>query len=91
MFVLSSPDEFGSSRMVRLLPAPFLDITDRVDSQGNEQGLLGSLSIPTTRRTGSSSSTTPTDESHNVIARFHVSADPDQADAAIRIDPDQRG
>lgn len=65
-----------------LLPAPFLDITDRVVS-GGEQGLLG-LAFPP----GSGPREhfyvyyTRSGDGAGVLSRFAVSADPDLADAA---------
>jgi glucose/arabinose dehydrogenase len=84
MFVL---EQVGRIRIVQngqLSPTPFLDITDRVGSGGNEQGLLGLAFHPDFE-------TTPyfyvnyTDKKGNtVIARFQ--ADGDTADPASEKD-----
>lgn len=41
MFVVEQPGRIRVIDDGSVLPAPFLDITDRVDDAGNEQGLLG--------------------------------------------------
>ena len=64
-----------------VLPAPFLDITDRVGSQGSEQGLLGLVFHPRYTENGLFY-VNYTDQNGNTnIARFHVSADPNLADS----------
>jgi glucose/arabinose dehydrogenase/subtilisin-like proprotein convertase family protein len=86
LFVVEQP---GRIRVIdgngNLLGVPFLDIQSRVDSSGNEMGLLGLAFHPDyaangyfyvyyTRNTGASLGRTR-------IARFEVSADPNLADA----------
>ncbi len=66
-----------------LVESPFLDITDRVNSSGNEQGLLG-LAFPPDYSTLNFFFVNYTDSSGDtVVARFATpAATPDQADAA---------
>src|SRR3954451_6143184 len=54
-------EQAGTIKIVRdgRLAGTFLDIRDRVHTDGNELGLLSSYSAPGTRRTTSSTSTTP--------------------------------
>jgi len=71
-----------------VLPVPFLDITDRVDSTGNEQGLLGLAFHPQYASNGVFFVDYTYDPpgpglDQTRIARFEVSAgDPNQADPA---------
>lgn len=66
----------------RVSPTPFLNIIDEVGSSGNEQGLLGLAFHPHYAENGLFF-VNYTDRSGNtVIARFHVSDDPNVADPA---------
>jgi glucose/arabinose dehydrogenase len=66
----------------RVSPSPFLNIIDQVGSSGNEQGLLGLAFHPRYAENGLFF-VNYTDRSGNtVIARFHVSDDPNVADPA---------
>ena len=61
----------------------FLDIRDKVDDSGNEEGLLGLAFHPNYRTNGFFYvNYTASNPNRTVISRFHVSADPDLADAA---------
>jgi glucose/arabinose dehydrogenase len=85
LFVLEQP---GTVRIIKgglLLTDPFLDIRDRAGSQGSEQGLLGIVFDPGYQQNGFFY-VNYTDKSGNtVIARFKVSSNPDQADAASEV------
>jgi len=66
----------------RLLDPPFLDITDRVNSSGNEQGLLGLAFPPGYRNLGYFFVNYTDRNGDTVVARFTTpAATPDQADA----------
>jgi glucose/arabinose dehydrogenase len=75
----------GAIRVIKggaVLPAPFLDITDEVSSEGGEQGLLG-LAFPPDYATSGRFIVHYTDVAGDTkISSFRVSADPDQADPA---------
>jgi len=80
LFVL---EQVGIIRVLRdgsLLLDPFLDIIDRVGSQGNEQGLLGLAFHPQYAQNGFFYVNYTDKNGDTVIARFQVSANnPDQA------------
>lgn len=65
-----------------LLIGTFLDISDRVESSGNEQGLLGLAFHPRYAENGQFFVNYTDKRNHNIIARFQVSGDADLADAA---------
>lgn len=67
-----------------VLDRPFLDITDRVDAAGNEQGLLGLAFEPGYAETGYFYVyyIWGTNAGFSRISRFQVTADPDSADAS---------
>jgi glucose/arabinose dehydrogenase len=80
LFVL---EQGGRIRIIQdgiLLPAPFLDISDRVGSAGNEQGLLGLAFHPQYPSNGFFFVNYTDLQGDTVIARFQVSADASQAD-----------
>jgi glucose/arabinose dehydrogenase len=80
LFVL---EKRGRIRIVRdgaLAPVPFLDITDRLDASGSEQGLLGLVFHPEYARTGFLFVNYTDLQGDTVVARFSVSEDPDRAD-----------
>ena len=68
-----------------ILPAPFLDLT-AITTKNNEQGLLGLAFAPDYENSGRFYVSYTTDGStpggKSVIARYHVSSDPNLADAA---------
>ncbi|HEY9013611.1 MAG TPA: PQQ-dependent sugar dehydrogenase, partial [Gemmatimonadales bacterium] len=77
-------EQTGAVRIVKdgaLLPAPFLDLSGRISS-GGEQGLLGLAFDPDYASTGRFvvHYTDPAGDTH--LSAFRVSADPDVADAA---------
>ena len=81
LFIL---EQAGRIRIVRdglLLPEPFLDIASQVDCCG-ERGLLGLAFHPNYENNGIFYINYIDLNGDTVIARFHVSNDPDQADAS---------
>lgn len=66
-----------------LLPKPFLDITNKITT-GEEQGLLGITFSPDFLTDGYFylNYTNKTDTGNTIIARYHVSNNPDSADVA---------
>ncbi len=72
----------GTIRIVKdgqVLPDPFLDITDRVGSASSEQGLLGLAFHPKYKENGFFYANYTDQNGDTVIARFHVTSDPDRA------------
>lgn len=67
------------------IDAPFLDITDRVGSSANEQGLLGLAFHPNFANNGRFFVNYTNGEGNTVIARFSVGADPAQADPSSEV------
>ena len=84
LFVL---EKDGRIRIIKggvLLESPFLDITDLV-SKAHEQGLLG-LAFPPDYTSSGRFIVHYTDQNNNTrVSSFHVSADPDLADAATEV------
>lgn len=79
LFVLEQPGRIRIIKDGQLLPAPFLDITDRVGMNGSEQGLLGLVFHPDYKNNGYFYVNYTDARANTVIARFKVSADPDLA------------
>ncbi|MGD2205624.1 MAG: PQQ-dependent sugar dehydrogenase [Anaerolineae bacterium] len=80
LFVL---EKVGRVRVVHngvLFPAPFLEVTDRVGSSQNEQGLLGLVFHPDYLDNGLFFVNYTDRQGDTVISRFSVSANPTQAD-----------
>ena len=80
LFVL---EKVGRIRIIendQLLEAPFLDITDRVGSSSNEQGLLGLAFHPQYGENGRFYVNYTDLNGDTVIARFQVTDDPNTAD-----------
>jgi glucose/arabinose dehydrogenase len=80
---LFAVEKVGRIRIIekdQLLEAPFLDITDRVGSRSNEQGLLGLAFHPQYGENGRFFVNYTDLNGDTVIARFHVSEDPNLAD-----------
>lgn len=76
-------EKVGRIRIIendQLLEAPFLDITDRVGSSGNEQGLLGLAFHPQYSQNGRFFVNYTDLNGDTVIARFQASEDPNVAD-----------
>ena len=82
LFVL---EQVGRIRIVRdreLVGTPYLDLTDRVGSSANEQGLLGLAFHPDYANNGTFFVNYTDRQGDTVVSRFSVSADPDRADSA---------
>lgn len=83
MFAL---EQVGRIRIIKerqLLPAPFLDLTAKVNSSANERGLLGLAFHPDYRRNGVFFVHYSGARGETVISRFRTSADdPDRGDVA---------
>ena len=76
-------EKVGRIRIIendQLLEASFLDISERVGSQGNEQGLLGLALHPQYQENGRFFVNYTDVNGDTVIARFQVSDDPNVAD-----------
>ena len=80
MFVVEQPGRIRVAAASGLATAPFLDITDRVNSRGNEQGLLGLAFHPWFAENSVFFVNYTDNGNHNVIARFRRSGDPNFAD-----------
>lgn len=76
-------EKVGRIRIIedgQLLETPFLDITDRVGGDGNEQGLLGFAFHPQYADNGRFFVNYTDRRGDTVIARFQVTSDPNLAD-----------
>jgi glucose/arabinose dehydrogenase len=76
-------EKIGRIRIIendQLIEAPFLDITNRVGSNGNEQGLLGLAFHPQYQENGRFFVNYTDTSGDTVIARFQVTSDPNLAD-----------
>jgi glucose/arabinose dehydrogenase len=85
LFIL---EKVGRIRMIQdgqLLEASFLDITDRVGSSSNEQGLLGLAFHPRYVQNGRFFVNYTDKNGDTSISRFQVSADPNLADPASEV------
>jgi glucose/arabinose dehydrogenase len=80
LFIIEKAGQIRIIQNDQLVEAPFLDITDRVNSTGNEQGLLGLAFHPQYAQNGRFFVNYTDNNGHNVIARFQVSNDPNSAD-----------
>jgi glucose/arabinose dehydrogenase len=71
-----------------LLPTPFLDLTERVDDDADERGLLGVAFHPSYESNGlfyvhyTRAGATPDEQGDVVVAEYRVSSDPNIGDAA---------
>lgn len=82
LFVLEQPGRIRIIRDGEVLPEPFLDITSRVGSSGNEQGLLGIAFHPDYRSNGHFYINFTDTDGDTRVERYRVSAaNPDRADA----------
>lgn len=63
-----------------LLAIPFLDIQDRVGSNGSEQGLLGLAFHPDYKKKGIFFVNYTDNNGNTTVSRFEVSSDPDRGD-----------
>jgi len=80
LFVIEKAGRIRIIQNDQLIETPFLDITDRVRSTGNEQGLLGLAFHPQYAQNGRFFVNYTDNNGHNVIARFQVSGDPNIAE-----------
>ena len=80
LFILEQPGRIRIIKDGQLLPAPFLDITDRVGVNGSEQGLLGLAFHPDYKNSGFFYVDYTDAQANTVVARFNVTTDPDVAD-----------
>ena len=86
LFVIEKPGRIRIIENDQLLETPFLDITDRVGSNGNEQGLLGFAFHPRYQENGRFFvNYTETSGGDTVIARFQVSSEPHIADPSSEV------
>lgn len=82
LFIVEKPGIIRIMADGKLLPRPFLDISNRVRSSGSEQGLLGLAFPPNFSDTGYFFVNYTGRDDGTVVARFQVSADPNLADAS---------
>lgn len=80
LFVLEKVGRILIIENNQLIGTPFLDISDRVGSSGNEQGLLGLAFHPKYKENGRFFVNYTDNSGNTVIARFQVSSDPNVAD-----------
>jgi len=80
LFVVEKPGRIRILENDQLVDAPFLDITDRVGSGGNEQGLLGLAFHPQYAQNGRFFVNYTDKSGKDTVARFQVSSDADAAD-----------
>ena len=80
LFVIEKAGRIRILQKDQLVDAPFLDISDRVGSTGNEQGLLGLAFHPQYAQNGSFFVNYTDNNGHDVIARYQVSSDSNSAD-----------
>ncbi len=81
LFVLEQPGRIRIIQNGQLLSSPFLDITDRVGSQGTEQGLLGLAFDPNYAHNGIFFTNYTNTQGNSVVSQWSVStSDPNQAD-----------
>lgn len=86
LLILEQPGRIRVYQNGAILPQPFLDITDRINSTGNEQGLLGIALHPQYHANGFFYVNYTDLNGDTVIARFKVSSNPDLADPASEKD-----
>jgi glucose/arabinose dehydrogenase len=82
LFVIEKAGRIRILEDGQLLETPFLDITDRVGSSGNEQGLLGLAFHPQYSENGRFFVNYTDRNVDTAIARFQVTDDPNAADPA---------
>lgn len=81
LFVIEKVGRIRIIQNDQLIETPFLDITDRVGSGGNEQGFLGLAFHPQYAQNGRFFVNYTDKNGDTVLARFQVSSDPNVADA----------
>ncbi|HEY3345939.1 MAG TPA: PQQ-dependent sugar dehydrogenase, partial [Anaerolineaceae bacterium] len=80
LFILLRSGTIQVLKAGQVLNTPFLDITNRVNSSGSEQGLLGIAFHPQYQQNGFFYINYTDLNGDTVIARYHVSGSADQAD-----------
>jgi glucose/arabinose dehydrogenase len=80
LFILEKAGRIRIIENEQLLNEPFLDITDRVGSRGNEQGLLGLAFHPQYEENGWFYVNYTDTNGDTVLARFQVSSDANRSD-----------
>ena len=80
LFILEKAGRIRIIENEQLLNEPFLDITDRVGSRGNEQGLLGLAFHPQYGENGWFYVNYTDTNGDTVLARFQVSSDANRSD-----------
>jgi glucose/arabinose dehydrogenase len=85
LFVIEKVGRIRILQDGQLSSQPFLDITDRVGSQGNEQGLLGLAFHPQYSQNGRFFVNYTNKNGDTVIARYQVSTDPNAADPGSEV------
>lgn len=81
LFIVEKAGRIRILQNGQLVDQPFLDITDRVGSSGNEQGLLGLAFHPQYAQNGRFFVNYTDTNGNTVIARYQVSSDPNRADS----------
>lgn len=85
LFVIEKVGRIRIIQNGQLLVAPFMDISDRVGSSSNEQGLLGLAFHPNYAENGKFYVNYTDNNGDTVIAQFQSTADPNIADPASEI------
>ncbi|HET9589368.1 MAG TPA: PQQ-dependent sugar dehydrogenase, partial [Anaerolineales bacterium] len=85
LFVLEKAGRVRIIENGQLLASPFLDISDRVGSSGNEQGLLGLAFHPLYAQNGRFFVNYTDANDNTSISRFQVTDDPNTADPASEV------
>jgi glucose/arabinose dehydrogenase len=85
LFVIEKVGRIRILENDQLVETPFLDISERVGSNGNEQGLLGLAFHPQYAGNGRFFVNYTDTNGDTVIARFQVSSDPSVADPASEL------
>ena len=80
LFIIEKAGRIRIIENEQLLNEPFLDITDRVGSRGNEQGLLGLAFHPQYEENGWFYVNYTDTNGDTVLARFQVSSDANRSD-----------
>lgn len=86
LFVIEKVGRIRIMANGQLLESPFLDISDRVGSSGNEQGLLGLAFHPQYAQNGRFFVNYTDTNGNTSISRFQVSGDPNIADPASEVE-----
>ena len=86
LFIIEKPGRLRIFQDGTLLPEPFLDITTRVGSQGNEQGLLGLAYDPEFAQNGYFYVNYTDLNGDTVVSRFsRLAGDPNRADPGSEV------